>query len=582
MAEQGDDTHVHDVAIIGSGIAGSILAACLSRNNADVVLIDAETHPKFTIGESTIPFTSMMLRLLAERYGVPELKDLATFEGVYAKVSTQCGVKRNFGFLYHTEDRRQDPDLRTFFQIPKPLNTENHYFRQDIDSWMFNVAIGYGTHVRQQQPVVDVQIDDDGVTLELARTGTVRAKYVVDAGGHRSILAQKLGLREEPSRFRHHSRSLFNHFTGVRPFDEVGQPGKKYPSKWHEGTLHHLFEGGWMWVIPFDNHARATNPLTSVGLQLDPRVHPKPENLTAEEEFKSFLGKYPDIATQFAGALPVRSWVRTERIQYSSRQTVGYRWCLTSHAAGFIDPLFSRDMSNTMETIHALTHRLLDAIREDDFSTARFEHMQELEQGLLDFNDDLCANAYVSFSHPQLWNAWFRVWALGQLIATWEVNRAYARFSDTGNTRYLDALEHAWWRGKSLPNNSGYAPVLELLREVSETCKAVQAGQLDGRQAADLINSRLKKADFVPPGFGLDDPTRSQVGAGVLDIAKLLRWAKKDAPPEIGSLAYDGMTAFLRKRFERGEFHLGEEIKHQAAGWPLLGKRLRVPDPSSL
>lgn len=581
MSEQGDQGHVHDVAVIGSGIAGTILAACLSRNGADVVMIDADTHPKFTIGESTIPFTSMMMRLISERYDVPEIKHMATFEGVYANITTQCGVKRNFGFLHHEEGRRQDPRQRTHFQIPKVLSTENHYFRQDIDSWMLNVAVRYGTHVMQQRPVADVDIDDEGATLKLAGGGTVRAKYVVDASGHRSVLAEKFGLREEPTRFRHHSRALFNHFTGVRPFDEVGRPDGGFPTKWHEGTLHHLFDGGWMWIIPFDNHPRATNRLCSVGLMTDPRVHPEPD-CPPEEEFARFLAKYPDIAAQFAGARPVRSWVRTGRIQYSPRQTVGYRWCLSSHAAGFIDPLFSRGMSNTMETVHALTHRLLAAIRDDDFSTDRFDYMQDLEQGLLDFNDDLCANAYVSFGHWRLWNAWFRVWALGQIFATFEVNRAYARYSATRDTRYLESLEHAWWRGKPLPGQSPYEPVLELLRQVSETCQAVGDGQTDAGRAADTINGLLRAADFVPPGFGLDDPGRNHVDAGLFDILGMLRWARRTAPEPIGTLVHEGMTLFLKKRFARGEFELGEEMRHAAAGWPLVGGRYRVPDLSKL
>src|SRR5690242_9575005 len=212
----------YDVAVVGSGLAGSILSACLARNGANVVLIDAGSHPKFTIGESTIPFTSMMLRLMAERYGVPEIKHLATFEGVYKNITTQCGVKRNFGFVYHRENQRQDPAERTHFQIPKILNTENHYFRQDVDSWMLAVAVKYGASVRQQQPVVDVDIDSGGVTVTLARGTTLRAKYIVDASGYRSVLATKLSLREEPTRFRTHSRTLFNHFVGVRPFDQVG------------------------------------------------------------------------------------------------------------------------------------------------------------------------------------------------------------------------------------------------------------------------------------------------------------------------------------------------------------------------
>ena len=569
----------YDVAIVGSGLAGTILAACLARNDASVVLIDAGTHPKFTIGESTIPFTSMMMRLVSERYDVPEIKHLATFEGVFKNITTQCGVKRNFGFVYHRENQPQNPDERTHFQIPKVLNTENHYFRQDVDSWMMNVAAGYGAAIRQQQPVVDVDIDDDGVTVTLARGGTLRARYIVDASGFRSVLATKLKLREEPTRFRHQARSMFNHFVGVRPYDEVGERAGGFPSRWHEGTLHHLFPGGWMWVIPFDNHLRGTNQLCSVGVQFDPRIHPEPDCPPAEE-FARFLARYPDIAAQFEHARPVRSWVRTGRLQYSSRQTVGYRWCLTSHAAGFIDPLFSRGMSNTMETLHALCHRLLDAIRDDDFSPERFEHMQDLEQGLLDFNDDLVANAYVAFGDWRLWNAWFRVWALGQIIATLEINRVYAHYLDTRDTAALEPLEHAWWRGKVIPEHSPYAPLLELLREVGETCQAVQNGGLDAGVAADMINERLASSGVVPPEFGLDDPSRQVVDASVLGIMHVLRWAKKVPPGEIGTLVNEGFTHFMKKRLAKGEFELAEEFKHMAATWPLVGRPLRAPSPS--
>nr|WSY56598.1 tryptophan 7-halogenase [Streptomyces sp. NBC_00886] len=580
MADEGVSRHLHDVAIIGSGVAGSILAACLARNGADVVVLDADTHPKFTIGESTIPFTSMMMRLIAERYGVPEIKHLATFEGVYANITTQCGVKRNFGFVFHNEGERQDPRLRTRFEVPKITHTENHYFRQDIDSWMLSVAIKYGARVRQQQPVVDVDFDDDGVTITTAGDKTLRARFVADASGHRSVLAKKLNLREEPTRFRHQSRSLFNHFVGVRPFDEVGKPDVHagFRTQWHEGTLHHLFPGGWMWIIPFDNHARATNPLCSVGVQLDPRLHPMPD-CSPEEEFRRFLAKYPDIQAQFADARPVRSWVRTGRLQYSSRQTVGHRWCLTSHAAGFVDPLFSRGMSNTLETVHALTHRLLAALRDDDFSVDRFAYMQELEQGLLDFNDDLCANAYVSFGDWRLWNAWFRIWSLGQIIATFEVNRAYARYLDTRDTAVLEPLEHAWWRGKVIPEESPYAPVLELLRETSEVCQAVQLGELDAGAAADTILRRLQQADFIPPAFGLEDPERQCIDANFLGSIKALRWAGKNGT-EVAKLTQEGLTLFLKKRFAKGEFELAEEFKQRIAGWPVVGRSLRIPDPT--
>ncbi|MBC2908364.1 NAD(P)/FAD-dependent oxidoreductase, partial [Streptomyces cupreus] len=176
----------YDVAILGSGLAGTTLAACLARGGAKVLVLDAGTHPRFAIGESTIPYTSMMMRLVSERYNVPEIKWLTTFEAVQSKISTNCGVKRNFGFLYHREGARQNPLETSMFPIPKITHTENHFFRQDTDAWMVNVAIKYGADIRQQTKIVDVDIDDDGVTVIPDKGDPVRVKFVVDASGHRS------------------------------------------------------------------------------------------------------------------------------------------------------------------------------------------------------------------------------------------------------------------------------------------------------------------------------------------------------------------------------------------------------------
>ena len=569
----------YDVAVIGSGLAGSMTAACLARNGARVLIIDAGTHPHFAIGESTIPATSMMMRLVSERYGVPEIKYLATFEAVHSKISTTSGVKRNFGFVYHREGLAQNPRETHMFPIPKITHTENHFFRQDVDAWMLTVAAKYGVHVRQQQRVTDVEVDDLGVTLFREGDDPVRAKFVIDASGYRSVLATKFGLREEPTRFRHHSRAIFTHMIGVRPFDEIA-PKSRYhhPSPWHEGTLHHLFPGGWMWGIAFDNHARATNPLYSVGLQLDPRMHPVPD-CTPEEEFRRFVARYPEIALQFENARPVREWVRTGRLQYSSKQTVGYRWCLTSHAAGFLDPLFSRGLSNTMETMNALVHRVLDAIKDDDFSIERFKYMQEFEQGLLDFNDDLCANAYVSFGEFELWDAWFRVWSFGQIIATFEINRAYARFLDTRDPEYLKPIERPFWRGRVITEGAPYSGPLRLLQDTNEMVQAVQRGEADAKQTAAEILRRLREADFVPPAFGLGDPANQWTDATTVKILNTLRWARRVAPEDVGTLTYEGLTLFMKKRFARGEFEPREELRHVVAKWPVVGRRLRVPEP---
>jgi tetracycline 7-halogenase / FADH2 O2-dependent halogenase len=574
-----------DVVVLGSGLAGSVLASCLARNGADVLILDSDTHPRFAIGESTIPYTSMMMRLVSERYNVPEIKWLTTFESVHAKVTTTCGVKRNFGFLYHRPGEPQNPLETNMFPIPKITHTENHFFRQDTDSWMLSVAAKYGATVRQQTRISDIHIDESGVTISVGNGEPYKAKFIVDASGFRSILAEKFGLREEPTRLRHHSRSLFTHMVGVRPYDEIApQSTYKHPSPWHEGTLHHIFPGGWMWVIPFDNHARATNSLCSVGVNYDPRIHPIPD-CGPEEEFRRFISQYPAIEPQFEKAHAVRDWVRTGRLQYSPTQTVGYRWCLTSHAAGFIDALFSRGLSNTMEIINALVQRLLDALKDNDFSVERFSYVQELEQGQLDFNDDLVANAYTSFRHWDLWDAWFRVWSLSQILATFEVNKAYALYVDSRDPAVLKRMERPWWRvtlSTFEPDRVGdpdQVRVLELLTEVSRRMQAVHAGEAEATSTAAEIRRLLSKADFVPPAFGLADPKNRWTDATTLKVLSTLRWAKKKAPPAIGELTYDGLTLFMKKRFAKGEFEPVEELKQVVATWPVIGRRLRVPAP---
>jgi len=567
----------YDVAILGSGLGGSTLAACLARNGASVLILDAGIHPRFVIGESTIPYTSMMMRLVSERYQVPEIKWLTTFEAVQGKITTKCGVKRNFGFVYHREGEKQNPAEVHEFPIPKITHTENHFFRQDVDGWMLNVALKYGADVKQQTKITDVDVDDDGVTLTPESGEPIRVKFVVDASGFRSLLAEKFALREEPARMRHHSRSLFTHMVGVTPYEQVpAAMNHGNPSPWSEGTLHHLFRGGWMWVIPFNNHVRNTNPLVSVGINYDPRIHPVPD-CSPEEEFRSFIARFPDIAPQFEHARAVRDWVRTGRLQYSSRQTVGYRWCLTSHAAGFVDALFSRGLSNTMEIINALGDRLLGAIRDDDFSVERFAYVQELEQGLLDFNDDLVANAYTSFGDFDLWDAWFRIWSLGQILATFEINRTYARYIENRDPEQLRGLERIAPNG-AIPE---YPPARMLLKQVSELTQAVAAGEADPKQTADEIMKLLQACDFSPPAFGLTSKKNRWFNATSGKVLSTLKWAKTDAPDPIGDLVYDGLVLFMKKRFSRDEFDLAEEAKHIIAQWPVVGKRLRTPQPGA-
>ena len=51
----------YDVVVIGSGIAGSSAALVLSRAGLKTLVVEHKNHPRFAIGESTIPTTTLLL-----------------------------------------------------------------------------------------------------------------------------------------------------------------------------------------------------------------------------------------------------------------------------------------------------------------------------------------------------------------------------------------------------------------------------------------------------------------------------------------------------------------------------------------
>ncbi|MCB9077020.1 MAG: tryptophan 7-halogenase [Anaerolineaceae bacterium] len=425
------EQHRFDIAIIGSGIAGSALGAILARQGLKVVIFEAKSHPRFAIGESLILETSETMRALADFFDVPELAYFSS-ENYFSHIGTSHGVKRHFSFLYHSPHQTAHNRQQTLQAvIPKqPHGHELHLYRQDSDYFLMTTAIAYGAEVLQNTLVKDIAIRPEAVEIMAADGRTFTADYVIDAGGFRSILADKYDLRDRD--VRTHSRAIFTHMVNVPCYHEVSASKKTYglPFRVSEGTLHHVFEGGWLWVIPFDNHPRSTNPLCSVGLMLDPRVYPLREELSAEEEFGAFLEMFPAIQTQFKSARAVREWTRTGRIQYSSKGVVGDRFCLLGHAAGFIDPLFSKGLYTSLMTAGLLAHLLLEAHQAGDYAAARFEPLETLTLNFIRANDRLIATSYKSFGNYKLWNVYTVLWLLGAYTELVKLHSAHFQAVD--------------------------------------------------------------------------------------------------------------------------------------------------------
>ena len=519
-----------DVIMIGSGLAGSILAIILAKHNLRVLTIDKNAHPKFAIGEAMTPDTDLMMSILSYQYSVPELAHLSSFENICQNISpSACGLKRSFNFIYHRESEPQ-----TLSETNKVgVRPSSHLFRQEIDTYIAKVAVSYGNKLLENTAIKTIDIAHQGVAITVDSGEKFTAQYLVDASGYRSPLSEKFELRENPPRFKTHSRSIFTHMTGVKRYDDcVPKSNDKLP--WYQGTLHHIFDGGWMWVIPFNNHERSTNPLCSVGINFDARRFPKTE-LSPEAEFHNFLSRFPGIAIQFENAKPVRNWIATGRLQYSSRSCVGERFYLLPHASGFVDALYSFGLVNSCTVIIPLAQRIMQAIAENNYSPEKFRDIELLQQNLLDYNDNLVNCSYISFANFKLWDAWRRVWLMGSFMRQSKAGLSKRLKIDAGKTQALTAIADDNL-ARLTPSYEGLGD--DFFREATAKVEQVQEGLLSADKAADWLISAINKIDFLPHNFWkLGEPSQKDVDTESelfkSEYFRFLSWVKTAKKPAI-------------------------------------------------
>ncbi|HEY8537010.1 MAG TPA: hypothetical protein VIL25_11190, partial [Vicinamibacterales bacterium] len=115
-----------------------------------------------------------------------------------------------------------------------------------------------------------------------------------------------------------------------------------------DAALHHVFEGGWIWVLRF------SNGITSAGAAL---TDPLANALGAADggpAWDRLLERLPSVRAQFENARPVLPFVHSPRLAYRCAVVCGRRWALMPSAAGVIDPLLSTGFPLTLLGIQRL------------------------------------------------------------------------------------------------------------------------------------------------------------------------------------------------------------------------------------
>lgn len=385
-----------DVAIVGSGFAGALTALILRRQGRSVALLERGRHPRFAIGESTTPIANLVIEELADRWDLPRLRPFSkwgSWRATYPEVA--CGLKRGFTFFRHDLDRPfADTPARTRQLLvaasPHDAIADTHWYRPDFDHWLVREAVTDGVYYLDELALSHPRLEAGGVVLEGERHDRavdVRARFVIDASGPRGFLATALDLAQPSLRWLPGTQGIYSHFAGVERWDARHPADGTPPYPIDDAAVHHVFPGGWIWILRF------ANGLTSAGAAVTDRLAADLRLAEGAPAWTRLLTRLPSVGAQFAAAQPAFPIVHAPRLASRVTQVVGPNWALLPSAAGVIDPLLSTGFALTLLGIERLTEALARGWPSPDLADYARHTQAEL-----DATEQLVAALYASMA----------------------------------------------------------------------------------------------------------------------------------------------------------------------------------------
>jgi FADH2 O2-dependent halogenase len=398
-----------EIAIVGSGFAGSLLARVLAVLGYEVVLLERGTHPRFAIGESSTPLANLSLERLGTRYGLADCYAMATHGRWLARYpEVRRGLKRGFTFYRHHPG---EPFANRGFESERLLVaasandeiSDTHWLRADVDHHFVREAITAGVDYRDRADLTSAEFGIDGARLSGRRNGTpfsLRANFVIDASGPGGFLARQLAIPSGLEKTETRAALVFSHFDDVLLMKDIvpGLPEGPYPDDW--AAVHHVIDEGWMYSLRFDHGT------TSAGFLLTPGAMRAFDTSNAESLWHALLGRYPTLTALFADARAVTPIGYRPLIQHRLARGAGERWALMPHAYAFVDPLFSTGIAWGLRAVERLA-LLFERAKQgrgvpapNDLS--RYDALLTAEADQI---DRLVAGAYEAMAHFDLFAA---------------------------------------------------------------------------------------------------------------------------------------------------------------------------------
>lgn len=313
------DLQQREVVIIGAGPSGSIAGALLKRKGHEVLILERQRFPRFSIGESLLS------------HCLDFIEEAGMLEAVRA-----AGFQTKHGAAFGWGERYTEFDFRDKF-------TEGHgstyqVQRADFDKLLADQAELQGVEIRYEEELIAADFSSPRPRLQVRRADgseyMIETNFVLDASGYGRVLPRLLDL-EAPSSFPVR-RAVFTHIQ-----DNIDDP--QFDRNKILITTHPEMRDVWYWTIPFSNGRCSLGVVARAE-----RYEGRPLDLDAC--LKEFVNEAPNLRRILKNA----EWDTPARLigGYSAnvKSLHGPGFALLGNAAEFLDPVFSSGVTIAMRS----------------------------------------------------------------------------------------------------------------------------------------------------------------------------------------------------------------------------------------
>jgi flavin-dependent dehydrogenase len=324
----------YDVIVAGGALAGASTAILLLRENPKLKVLIVEKSSAFgrRVGEATVEVSGYFLcRVL----------------GLTQYLNEAHLMKQGMRFWFanqHTETLEDCSEIGGRYLARVPAYQVD---RSSLDEEILRRAVDLGADLWRPASVGKVELQPGGQQIISVkrgeRTGTVSARWVVDASGPAAVLSRQNGWWKPNT--AHPTTALWARWKKVKDWDgfELAQKFPGWAKECHgvrgTATNHLVGDGWWAWIIPLKGGD------VSVGVVFDQRLVDFPEDGALGDRLKAFLCAHPVGRELLCDAQWVEGDVHWRKgLPYYSTRYAGDGFAIVGDAGAFIDPFYSPGM----------------------------------------------------------------------------------------------------------------------------------------------------------------------------------------------------------------------------------------------